>query len=98
MKKLKNVHPGEILEIDFMKEMKISFYDLAKAIDVELIEISQLLNGASSISADTALRLGRFFNVSPGFWMNLQNHFDLEEEIKKGIRSTKKLNLLTNGF
>jgi addiction module HigA family antidote len=80
MKKLKNVHPGEILKLDFLDEMNITPYALAKAIGVDQTRISQLIKGSRSMSADTALRLGKFFNVSPEFWLNIQTRFDLEEE------------------
>ncbi len=80
MKKLKNVHPGEILKLDFMEPMNVSAYALAKAIHVDQTRISQLIRGARSMSADTAIRLGKFFNVSAEFWLNIQNRFDLEEE------------------
>lgn len=80
MKKLKNVHPGEILKFDFLDEMNITPYALAKAIGVDQTRISQLIKGSRSMSADTALRLGKFFSVSPEFWLNIQTRFDLEEE------------------
>ncbi|MFZ2907169.1 MAG: HigA family addiction module antitoxin [Cyclobacteriaceae bacterium] len=80
MKKLKNVHPGEILKLDFMEPMNVSAYALAKAIQVDQTRISQLIRGVRSMSADTAIRLGKFFNVSAEFWLNIQNRFDLEEE------------------
>jgi len=80
MKKLKNVHPGDILKEDFLDEMKITPYALAKAIGVDQTRISQLIRGTRSMSADTALRLGKFFNVTPEFWLNIQTRFDLEEE------------------
>lgn len=80
MKKLKNVHPGEILKLDFMEPMNVSAYALAKAILVDQTRISQLVRGTRSMSADTAIRLGKFFNVSAEFWLNIQNRFDLEEE------------------
>jgi antitoxin HigA-1 len=80
MKRLKNVHPGEILKLDFLDAMNVSSYALTKAINVDQTRISQLINGKRSMSADTALRLGKFFNVSPEFWLNIQSRFDLEEE------------------
>ncbi|MBX2901755.1 MAG: HigA family addiction module antidote protein [Cyclobacteriaceae bacterium] len=80
MKKLKNVHPGEILKLDFMEPLNVSAYALAKAIHVDQTRIGQLIRGTRSVSADTALRLGKFFNVSAEFWLNIQNRFDLEEE------------------
>ena len=80
MKKLKNVHPGEILKLDFMEPLNVSAYALAKAIHVDQTRIGQLIRGTRSVSADTAIRLGKFFNVSAEFWLNIQNRFDLEEE------------------
>ena len=80
MKKLNNVHPGEILEKDFLEPMNITAYFLAKSIGVDQTRISQLLKAKRSISADTALRLSKFFGVSAEFWMNAQAHYDLEEE------------------
>lgn len=79
MKRLKNVHLGHILKKDFLDEMNITSYALSKAIGVDQTRINQLIKGTRSISADTALRLGRFFNVSPEFWLNIQTRFDLEE-------------------
>ena len=86
MKKLKNVHPGEILKLDFLDAMNISATALAKAIAVDQARISQLIKGTRSVSADTALRLGRFFNVSPEFWLNIQARYDLEEEKGKNTK------------
>lgn len=80
MRKLKNVHPGEILKLDFLDAMGITAYALAKAIGVDQTRISQLIRGKRNMSADTALRLSRFFNVSPEFWLNIQSRFDLEAE------------------
>lgn len=80
MKKLKNVHPGEVLKLDFLDEMNITPYALAKAIGVDQTRISQIIKGSRSMSADTALRLGKYFNVTPEFWLNIQTRFDLEEE------------------
>jgi addiction module HigA family antidote len=80
MKRLKNVHPGEILKLDFLDEMKISAYALSKGIGVDQTRISQLIKGTRNLSADTAIRLGKFFNVSPEFWLNIQSRFDLEQE------------------
>lgn len=82
-RKLKNVHPGEILKVDFLDDMNITPYALAKSIGVDQTRISQLIKGTRSMSADTALRLGRFFNMSPEFWLNAQSRFDLEEERSK---------------
>jgi addiction module HigA family antidote len=77
-KKLSPIHPGEILIEDFLKPMGISQYRLAKDISVPPRRINEIVHGKRSISADTALRLGRVFGISPQFWLNLQNRFDLE--------------------
>jgi antitoxin HigA-1 len=72
------VHPGEILYEDFLKPMNITPYKLAKEIHVGAIRVSEIIHGSRSITADTALRLARFFNMSAEFWMNAQAHYDLE--------------------
>jgi addiction module HigA family antidote len=77
-KKLPPIHPGEILIEEFLKPMGISQHRLAKDISVPPRRINEIVHGKRSISADTALRLGRFFGISPQFWLNLQNRFDLE--------------------
>jgi antitoxin HigA-1 len=77
-KKLPPIHPGEILIEEFLKPMGISQYRLAKDISVPPRRINEIVHGKRSISADTALRLGRFFGLSPQFWLNLQTRFDLE--------------------
>lgn len=83
MKKLANVHPGEILKKDFLGPMNITAYALAKAIGVDQTRISQLIKGTRSFTADTALRLSKYFNTSAEFWLNAQSRFDLEEEKEK---------------
>ena len=77
-KKLPPIHPGEILFEEFLKPMGISQYRIAKDISVPPRRINEIVHGKRSITADTALRLGRFFEISPQFWLNLQNRFDLE--------------------
>jgi addiction module HigA family antidote len=72
------VHPGEILKEEYLEEYGLSQYELAKRIGVPAPRINAIVLGKRGISADTALRLGRFFGTSPRFWLNLQNHFDLE--------------------
>ena len=71
------------MKIDFLDEMEITPYALARAIGVDQTRISQLIKGTRSMSADTALRLGKFFNMSPEFWLNIQSRFDLEEQRTK---------------
>jgi len=79
-RKIKPIHPGEILMEEFLTPFAISQYRLAKDISVPARRINEIVHGSRSISADTALRLGKYFNVSPQFWLNLQSHFDLETE------------------
>lgn len=78
--KLAAVHPGEILLEDFLSPLGISQYRLAKDISVPPRRINEIVHGQRAISADTALRLGRYFGVSPRFWLNLQAQFDLDVE------------------
>jgi len=77
-KKLPPIHPGEILMEEFLQPMGISQYRLAKDISVPSRRINEIVHGKRSITADTALRLGRFFSMSPQFWLNLQTRYDLE--------------------
>jgi len=77
-KRLANITPGEILEEDFLKPMALSQYRLAKDIGVPPRRINEIVKGQRAITADTALRLGRYFKMSAQFWLNLQSHYDLE--------------------
>lgn len=77
-KKLPPIHPGEILMEEFLEPMGISQYKLAKGISVPPRRINEIVHGKRSITADTALRLGRFFSMSAQFWLNLQARYDLE--------------------
>ena len=74
------IHPGEILLEDFLAPLGLSQYRLAKGISVSPRRINEIVHGKRSISADTALRLSRFFGTSERFWLNLQNRYDLELE------------------
>src|SRR6058998_2493929 len=82
-KLLANITPGEILEEDFLKPMGLSQYRLAKDISVPARRINEIVKGQRAITADTALRLGRYFKMSAQFWLNLQSHHDLEQEQKR---------------
>ncbi len=73
------IHPGEILLEDFMKPLGLSQYALAKAISVPPRRINEIVHGKRGITADTALRLGRYFRVDAQSWLNLQSHYDLEK-------------------
>lgn len=79
-KKIKAIHPGEILMEDFLNPLGISQYRVAKDIGVSPRRINEIVHGLRAITADTALRLGKYFNISPQFWLNLQSHYDLEIE------------------
>ena len=79
-KLLANITPGEILDEEFLKPMRITQYRVAKDIGVSSRRINEIVNGQRAITTDTALRLGRYFGMSPEFWLNLQTHYDLEQE------------------
>ena len=79
-KLLANITPGEILDEEFLKPMAITQYRLAKDIGVPPRRINEIVNGQRAITADTALRLGRYFGMAPEFWLNLQSHYELERE------------------
>ena len=79
MERLRNIHPGEVLLEEFMKPVGLSRYALSKAIGVPAMRIGQICAGKRAVSADTALRLARFFGTSDNFWMGLQVDYDLEE-------------------
>jgi antitoxin HigA-1 len=79
-KKLSPIHPGEILLKEFLKPMGVSQYRLAKSINVPARRINEIVHGKRAISADTALRLSRFFGMTDRFWMNLQTRYDIELE------------------
>lgn len=95
-KLLDEIHPGEILLEDFMRPMNITARQLAADIDVSPSRISEIVNGARPITADTALRLGLFFSMEPRFWLNLQSEYDmriakraLQKEMESRIRIFK---------
>ena len=94
-KLLENITPGEILEEDFLKPMGLSQYRLAKDIGVPARRINEIVKGERAITADTALRLGRFFKMSAQFWLNLQAHYDLEIRSEKlGLRLEREVKVL----
>ena len=93
MKRMAPVHPGEILMEEFLKPLEISQYRLAVDISVPPRRINEIVHGKWAITADTALRLARYFSNSEGFWMNLQTRYDLEvqrdrigERLEKEVR------------
>ena len=80
MNKLRNIHPGEILKYEFLTELGISEYRLAKDTGIRQTSISEIVKGAGRITAETALRLSSYLGNTPKFWLGLQNDYDLEEQ------------------
>jgi addiction module HigA family antidote len=94
MAKLKNIHPGEILMKEFLIPFNISAYKLSKDVEIPQTRISEIVKGNRRVTADTALRLSKYFGNSAKFWLGLQDDFDIEEEIfAKGslLKSIKSL-------
>ena len=81
MANLANIHPGEILLEEFLKPLNISAYRLSKEIGIPQTRVSAIIKGKRRITADTALRLSKYFGISAKYWLGLQNDFDLEEEL-----------------
>jgi len=93
--KLSPVHPGEILLEEFMKPLGISQYRLAKDIGVPARRINEIVHGKRAVTADTALRLSRYFDMSERFWLNLQAQYDLElQKDRLGERLVKEVQVL----
>ena len=89
------IHPGEILAEEFLKPLGITQYRLAKDINVDPRRINEIVLGKRTISADTALRLSRYFGTSERFWMNLQARYDLEVQREQlGDRLDKEVKVL----
>lgn len=83
--KISNIHPGEILFEEFMKPLELSQYRVAKDINVPPRRINEIVHGKRAISADTALRLSKYFGTSAQFWLNLQTRYNLENEKDKSL-------------
>jgi addiction module HigA family antidote len=79
-RKLSPVHPGEVLQEEFLKPLGVSQYRLAKEISVSPRRVNEIVHGSRAITADTALRLARYFGTTDRFWLNLQARYDLEVE------------------
>ena len=94
MKKLENIHPGEILLEEFLKPMQISAYKLSKDIDIPQTRISQIIKGNRRITADTALRFSSYFGNSAKFWLGLQDDYDIEDERQKKVDVFRKIRTL----
>ena len=80
MEKLNNIHPGEVLLNEFLKPLEISAYKLSKDLLIPQTRVSQIIKGKRRITADTALRLSKYFGNSAKFWLGLQDDYDIEEE------------------
>jgi addiction module HigA family antidote len=90
------IHPGEILLEEYLKPMGISQYRLAKDINVDPRRINEIIHGQRSITADTALRLARYFGTSERFWLNLQSRYDLElQKMELGDKLEKEVKVLS---
>jgi len=95
MERLPPIHPGEILLEDFMKPLGLSSYRVAKDIGVPALRISQIVRGQRSITANTAMRLARYFGTSAGIWLRLQARYDLEiAEAKMAKRINREVKVL----
>jgi addiction module HigA family antidote len=93
MKRIKNIHPGEILQEEFLTPMHITAYKLAKDILIPQTRVAAIIKGTRRITADTALRLSIYFGTSPKFWLGLQDDYDVEEQQlskEKELLSIKK--------
>jgi len=82
-KKLRNIHPGEVLLEEFLRPMGVSAYRLSKDIKIPQTRISQIVNGKRRITADTALRLSKYFGTTAKFWLGMQNDYDIEQEVNE---------------
>lgn len=91
MKKLRNIHPGEILLEEFLIPLEITAYRLSKEIAIPQTRISEIIKGNRRITADTALRLSKFFGNSAKFWLGLQDDFDIEDETKHKQQDLKAI-------
>ena len=91
MEKLDNIHPGEVLLEEFMKPLEITAYRLSKDLGIPQTRTSEILKGRRRISADTALRLSKYFGNSAKFWLGLQVDYDLEEELTSRKREFQKI-------
>jgi addiction module HigA family antidote len=83
MKKLNNIHPGEILQEEFLTPLEVTAYKLSKEIGIPQTRISEIIKGNRRITADTALRLSKYFGNTAKFWLGIQDDFDIEEEQKQ---------------
>jgi addiction module HigA family antidote len=91
MDKLKNIHPGEVLQEEFLIPMEITAYRLSLDIGIPQTRVSEIIKGNRRITADTAIRLSNYFGNSAKFWLGLQNDYDVEEEMNKKEKEFKSI-------
>jgi antitoxin HigA-1 len=93
MKELSNIHPGEVLNEEFLKPLKLTAYKLSKDLNIPQTRISEIVKGRRRVTADTALRLSKYVGTTPKFWLGLQNDFDIEEgqiQLVEDLKSIEK--------
>ena len=94
MRQLRNIHPGEVLKEEFLKPMGISVYRVSKETGLSQTRLGQVIKGKRAMSAETAVKLGKFFGTPPEFWMNLQSLYDIEDarkQYKKDIEAIQSI-------
>ena len=91
MERLPNIHPGEILQEEFLVPLKITAYKLSKDLGIPQTRVSEIIKGNRRITADTALRLSYYFGNSPKFWLGLQDDYDLEEEMANKLNELEAI-------
>lgn len=91
MEQIANIHPGEVLKEEFLVPLGISAYRLAKDTGLPQTRISEIIHGRRRVSADTALRLAKYFGTTPKFWLGLQDDYDLEEQTKQAKSQIERI-------
>ncbi|MGB6150682.1 MAG: HigA family addiction module antitoxin [Pricia sp.] len=93
MEKLANIHPGEILNLEFLEPLEITAYRLSKDLKIPQTRISEIIKGNRRITADTALRLSKYFGNSAKFWLGIQDDYDIEKEKENKEKELSKIKL-----
>lgn len=96
MEKLANVHPGKILNYEFLEPLEITAYRLSKDLKIPQTRISEIIKGKRRITADTALRLSKYFGNSAKFWLGIQDDYDIEEEKETKESELKEIKKFKN--
>lgn len=94
MARIRNIHPGEILKEEFLAPLEISAYRLSKETFIPQTRISEILKGNRRITADTALRLSKYFGTTAKFWLGLQDDYDLEDEFRNNKKELNEIKAL----